>query len=103
MKKTLLSIAATIAITTSANAHDYNNGGFEIDSFYTDATGWAAHVELTVHEPLKQITCRIVDSNDKPVASETMRSYSMVMGWNKMMILYREGADVASVACQSKK
>jgi|DEB0MinimDraft_6_1074348.scaffolds.fasta_scaffold203141_1 hypothetical protein len=102
MKKIIA--AAALAITaTGATAHEYNQGGFEIDAFYTDATGWAAHVELTVHESLSQITCRIMDSNGKPVASETLRSYNMTPGWNKMMILYREGADVDTVRCQSRK
>ena len=102
MKKTIATIALALAATT-AHSHEYNQGGFEIDSFYTDVTGWSAHVELTVHEPLSQITCRIMDSNGKPIASETLRRYSMTLGWNTMMILYREGADVDTVKCQSRK
>ena len=102
MKKTLTALAL-IATASASNAHQYNQGGFEIDSFYKDSTGWAAHVELTVHEPLRQITCRLLDSNEKPVASETLRSYGMTMGWNSMIIMHREGADVKTVKCQSRK
>lgn len=101
--KNLIATAALVMTATSATAHEYNQGGFEIDAFYTDSTGWAAHVELTIHEPLSQITCRVMDSNGKPIASETLRSYMMTMGWNSMLILYREGADVDTVRCQSRK
>ena len=102
MKKTLTALAL-IATASASNAHSYNQGGYEIDSFYTDSTGWAAHVELTVHEPLKQISCRLLDNDGNVVASDTLPSYMMEMGWNKMMILYREGVNVKSVSCQSRK
>ena len=102
MKKTLTALAL-IATASASNAHQYNQGGFEIDAFYKNSNGPYAHVELTVHEPLKHITCRLLDSNEKPVASETLHSYVMTMGWNSMMILHREGADVKTVKCQSRK
>jgi len=104
MKNVIAGIAMTAGILTAmeAAAHEYNQGGYEIDSFYTEA-GIVAHVELTVHEPLSKLSCRVLNSEGKTVASQTLASYSIDLGWNTMSILYTEGSDVSSVKCQARK
>ena len=92
MKKTLLTIAATIAIATSAQASEPE---MKIQNFYESGAFHIAEVELTNIPRGTKMSCMMTDSAKKVIETQ---SYYVSGAWNMKKVLFvRTGvADIVS-------
>ena len=82
MKKTLLTIAATIAITTSAQASEPK---MQIQNFYESGAFHIAEVELTDIPKGTKLSCMMTDSAKKVIETQ---SYYVSGAWDMKKVLF---------------
>ena len=95
MKKTLLTIAATIAITTSAQAKEKMD--MKIHNFYASGSMHIAEVEIT-NAKGKKLACMMTDADGNVL--ETQMSYVYDQWDMKKVLFVRQNMNPDGLECK---